>query len=113
MLKSHTLVPERTSPRSSTSCGRRERLRGRAVDGLYNAWIILNNPEQLNSYTTEAVKEVILAFRQASMDRRVVACVFTGVGDRPSAPAAIRRSTPSTTPAIRRNTSSTCGCSTT
>jgi len=28
------------------------------------------------------VKEVILAFRQASMDRSVVACVFTAVGDK-------------------------------
>ena len=55
---------------------------GSSVDGLYNAWIILNNPKQLNSYTTDALKELILAFREASMDRRVVAVVFTAVGDR-------------------------------
>jgi 6-oxo-cyclohex-1-ene-carbonyl-CoA hydrolase len=42
----------------------------------------LNNPAQLNSYTTDAIKELILAFRQASMDRRVVAVVFTAVGNR-------------------------------
>ena len=55
---------------------------GKKVKGLFNAWITLNNPKQYNSYTTDAVKEVILAFRQASMDRSVVAVVFTAVGDK-------------------------------
>ena len=55
---------------------------GKPVDGLYNAWIILNNPKQFNSYTTQAVKEIILAFGEASNDRSVVAVVFTGVGDK-------------------------------
>lgn len=55
---------------------------GEVIDGLYNSWIILNNPSQLNSYTTSAVKELILAFREASCDRSVVAVVFTAVGDR-------------------------------
>ena len=50
--------------------------------GLYSAWIILDNEKQLNSYTTEMVKSVILAFRQASAARDVVAVVFTGAGDR-------------------------------
>jgi 6-oxo-cyclohex-1-ene-carbonyl-CoA hydrolase len=55
---------------------------GKPIDGLYNKWIILNNPKQYNSYTTGAVKEVILAFREASNDRDVVAVVFTGAGDK-------------------------------
>ena len=55
---------------------------GNPIEGLYNAWIILNNPQQYNSYTTQAVKEVILAFREASNDRSVVATVFTAVGDK-------------------------------
>ncbi len=55
---------------------------GKPIEGLYNAWIILNNPNQYNSYTTQAVKEVILAFREASNDRSVVAIVFTAVGDK-------------------------------
>jgi len=55
---------------------------GVAVEGLHQTWIWLDNEKQLNSYTTEAVKEVILAFRRASMDRRCVAVVFTAVGDR-------------------------------
>jgi len=55
---------------------------GTPVKDLYNAWIILNNPKQFNSYTTAAVKEIILAFGEASNDRSVVAVVFTAVGDK-------------------------------
>jgi 6-oxo-cyclohex-1-ene-carbonyl-CoA hydrolase len=55
---------------------------GNPIEGLYNAWIFLNNPSQFNSYTTGAVKEVILAMREASNDRSVVAVVFTAVGDK-------------------------------
>jgi 6-oxo-cyclohex-1-ene-carbonyl-CoA hydrolase len=55
---------------------------GASVDGLHTVWITLNNPEQLNSYTTGSVKEVILAFRRASVDRAAVAVVFTATGDR-------------------------------
>jgi 6-oxo-cyclohex-1-ene-carbonyl-CoA hydrolase len=56
--------------------------KGREVAGLYNAWITLDNPGQYNSYTTDMVKQVILAFRAASNARDVVAVVFTGVGDK-------------------------------
>jgi 6-oxo-cyclohex-1-ene-carbonyl-CoA hydrolase len=56
--------------------------RGHALDGLYNVWITLDNPKQYNSYTTEMVKGVILAFRQASAMRDVVTVVFTGTGDK-------------------------------
>ncbi len=55
---------------------------GEVVPEIYNAWIILNNPKQYNSYTTTAVKEIILAFGEASNDRSVVAVVFTGVEDK-------------------------------
>ena len=55
---------------------------GNKIEGLYNAWISLNNPLQYNSYTTDAVKEIVLAFREASNDRSVVAIVFTAVGDK-------------------------------
>lgn len=56
--------------------------KGEVVEGLYSAWIILNNPAQYNSYTTKMVKGVTAGFVKASMDRSVVAVVFTGVGDR-------------------------------
>jgi len=55
---------------------------GSEAEGLYNAWIVLNNPKQYNSYTTDMCKAVILAFRRASMDRAVNAVVFTAVGDK-------------------------------
>ncbi len=54
--------------------------KGNAVEGLYSAWIILNNPRQYNSYTTEMVKGVISGFHKASMDRSVVAVIFTAMG---------------------------------
>ncbi len=52
------------------------------VPGLYTAWIWLNNPKQYNSYTTEMIKGVIAGMHRASMDRTVVAIIFTAVGDR-------------------------------
>jgi 6-oxo-cyclohex-1-ene-carbonyl-CoA hydrolase len=55
---------------------------GAPVAGLYNVWITLNNPAQFNSYTTDMVKCVILAFREASAARDAVAVVFTGTGDK-------------------------------
>jgi 6-oxo-cyclohex-1-ene-carbonyl-CoA hydrolase len=55
---------------------------GSEVPGLYNAWIWLDNPGQYNSYTTDMVKGVILAFRAASNARDVNCVVFTGVGDK-------------------------------
>ncbi len=56
--------------------------KGEDVEGLHQVWITLNNPGHLNSYTTDMVKEVILAFRQASNDRGAVAVIFTGAGER-------------------------------
>jgi 6-oxo-cyclohex-1-ene-carbonyl-CoA hydrolase len=55
---------------------------GNVVEGLYSVWITLNNPRQYNSYTTEMVKGVIAGFHNASLDRSVVAAVFTGAGDK-------------------------------
>jgi 6-oxo-cyclohex-1-ene-carbonyl-CoA hydrolase len=82
MLKSHTLVPDvefraiRYELRPAISPA------GQPVPGLFNAWIVIDNPAQLNSYTTDIAKEIVLAFRQASMDRRVVCVVFTATGDK-------------------------------
>jgi 6-oxo-cyclohex-1-ene-carbonyl-CoA hydrolase len=55
---------------------------GNKVKGLNSAWITLNNPAQYNSYTTDMVKGVIAGFHKASMDRSVVAAIFTAAGDR-------------------------------
>ncbi|MFI5021122.1 MAG: 6-oxocyclohex-1-ene-1-carbonyl-CoA hydratase [Alphaproteobacteria bacterium] len=80
-LKDHTLAPfsvaglkfEKRPARTPASA---------VVPGLYNAWIILDNPTQFNAYTTDMVKGALLAFRAASVARDVVAVVFTGSGDR-------------------------------
>lgn len=50
------------------------------VKGLYTAWVRLNNPKQYNSYTTEMAKGVKAAFENASVDRSIVAVIFTGTG---------------------------------
>jgi 6-oxo-cyclohex-1-ene-carbonyl-CoA hydrolase len=55
---------------------------GSVIAGLHSVRITLDNPRQLNSYTTEMVKDVILGFRRASNDRACVAVVFTGGGTR-------------------------------
>jgi len=53
---------------------------GNVMDGLFVSWIRLNNPKQYNSYTTEMVKGVIAGIENVSLDRSVVAAVFTGTG---------------------------------
>ncbi|KAF1085758.1 1,4-Dihydroxy-2-naphthoyl-CoA synthase [Sporotomaculum syntrophicum] len=55
---------------------------GEEVPGLYTAWVILNNPSQYGSYTTEMVKGVIAGAAKASADRSVAAMIFTSVGDK-------------------------------
>ncbi len=55
---------------------------GEVTEGVYTAWIVLNNPRQYNSYTTDMVKSVIAGFQNASLDRSVAAVIFTAVGDR-------------------------------
>ena len=55
---------------------------GKTAAGLYNFWIWLDNAAQYNSYTTDMVKGIILAFRAASNSRDVNCVVFTTVGDK-------------------------------
>jgi 6-oxo-cyclohex-1-ene-carbonyl-CoA hydrolase len=82
MLKSHDLVDDLEFTEIKYELHPARDPAGDPAEGLFNAWIILDNPRQYNSYTTDAVKEVILAMRQASADRRVVSVVFTATGDR-------------------------------
>ncbi|MBX3460844.1 MAG: 6-oxocyclohex-1-ene-1-carbonyl-CoA hydratase [Planctomycetes bacterium] len=81
-LVNHELLPDYTFRHIRYERRTLRDPKGREMDGLYNAWIWLNNERQFNSYTTDAIKEIILAFRRASMDRAVVAAVFTAVGDK-------------------------------
>jgi 6-oxo-cyclohex-1-ene-carbonyl-CoA hydrolase len=81
-MKNHDLT-ERLMPREILVTRRPVRDRdGIQVTGLHAVQITLNNPRELNSYTTATVKEVILALREASNDRAAVAVVLTGAGDR-------------------------------
>ena len=81
-MKNHELVAE--TPITNVRYEERPCLDsgGAPIEGLHNVWIQLDNPEQLNSYTTAALKDLILGFRRASCDRAAVAVVFTGTGTR-------------------------------
>ena len=81
-MKNHNLVE--APPRANILVERRPVLArdGSPVAGLHNVWITLNNPAELNSYTTDMAKEIILALREASNDRAAVAVVLTGAGNR-------------------------------
>ncbi len=83
-MKDHNLVGEQSRLSANVRYEKRpvKASDGQPVSGLYNAWITLDNAGQFNSYTTEMVKAVILAFRAASVARDVVAVVFTGAGDK-------------------------------
>ena len=82
ILKSHDLVDAVGAPGVRYEMRTARKPDGVAVAGLYNAWITLDNPAQFNSYTTDMVKGVILAFRAASCARDVNCVVFTGAGDK-------------------------------
>jgi 6-oxocyclohex-1-ene-carbonyl-CoA hydrolase len=81
-LTDHHLVTDASSGHVRVERRPARRPDGSAAPGLHHVWITLDNPEQLNSYTTGMVKELILAFREASNDRAAVAVVFTGQGTR-------------------------------
>jgi 6-oxo-cyclohex-1-ene-carbonyl-CoA hydrolase len=81
-FKDHALTPEASRPGVRFERRNARTPDGKVADGLYNAWITLDNPSQFNSYTTDMVKGVILAFRAASEMRDVSAVVFTGAGDK-------------------------------
>src|SRR5689334_5725246 len=81
-LKSHDLVDHASRAGVRYELRAAHRPDGTAAAGLYNAWITLDNEAQFNSYTTDMVKAVILAFRAASNARDVNCVVFTGAGDK-------------------------------
>jgi 6-oxo-cyclohex-1-ene-carbonyl-CoA hydrolase len=85
-LKDHSLIgPEHWGTEAPCTMYEKRALldpEGKPVESLYTAWVTLNNPAQYNSYTTEMAKGVIAGFHAASLDRSVVAVVFTAAGDR-------------------------------
>src|SRR5437763_607336 len=81
-FKDHDIAPQPETPMVRYEKRPAKKPDGTVVPGLYNAWITLDNPSQYNSYNTEMVKAVILAFRKASNARDVNCVVFTGAGDK-------------------------------
>ena len=81
-FKNHDLVDDIAKPGVRYETRPASEPDGTIVPGLFNAWITLDNPAQYNSYTTDMVKGVILAFRAASNARDVNCVVFTGAGDK-------------------------------
>jgi 6-oxo-cyclohex-1-ene-carbonyl-CoA hydrolase len=81
-FKDHNLTPPASAPGVDYDEAPVHDAAGGRAAGLHAVRITLNNPGQLNSYTTDMVKAVILAFRRASNDRGAVAVVFTGAGAR-------------------------------
>lgn len=81
-MKNHNLI-ENFSPARILVERKPARTRdGGEAAGLHHVWITLNNPDELNSYTTDMAKEIILALREASNDRGAVTVVLTGAGTR-------------------------------
>ena len=81
-FKNHDLVDDIAKPGVRYEKRPAKTSDGNVAAGLYNAWITLDNPTQFNSYTTDMVKGVILAFRAAGNARDVNCVVFTGAGDK-------------------------------
>jgi len=82
MLKGHDLAESPAAPGIRYEKRPAKAPDGRVAEGLYNAWIWLDNAGQFNSYTTDMVKGLILAFRAASSARDVNAVVFAAAGDK-------------------------------
>jgi len=81
-FKNHDLTAKSTIPGIRYDEVPVRRPDGAEVEGLHAVRIMLDNPRQLNSYTTDMVRGIILGMRSASNDRGCVAVVFTGAGDR-------------------------------
>ena len=81
-LKDHDLTPRRDAPGILYDETLVKDAGGKVAPGLHTVRITLDNPSQLNSYTTDMVKGVILGLHRASNDRAAVAVVFTGSGHR-------------------------------
>jgi 6-oxocyclohex-1-ene-carbonyl-CoA hydrolase len=55
---------------------------GTEVDGLYAAYIWMNNEKQGNSYATETLKTLTRLINRASHNPRIVAIIYSGIGTR-------------------------------
>jgi 6-oxo-cyclohex-1-ene-carbonyl-CoA hydrolase len=81
-LKNHDLVADASCPGVLYDEEPISAPDGTPVKELHATRITLDNPKQMNSYTTAMVKGVILGMRRASNDRGCVAVILTGSGNR-------------------------------
>ncbi len=56
--------------------------RGETVDGVFNAWITIDNPRQFNAYSIDMLKALQSSIKAASEARDIVAVVLTGAGSK-------------------------------
>jgi 6-oxo-cyclohex-1-ene-carbonyl-CoA hydrolase len=82
LLKDHTLAPATEIDSLRYEERPLQDDAGAVVADLHSVRITLDNPSQLNSYTTDMIKGVIAGMRRASVDRAAVAVEFTGSGTR-------------------------------
>ena len=81
MLKNHELVQDYDFTHIRYERRPLRKPNGETVEGLFNAWIVMDNPSQLNSYTTDAVKERLKANTQEAADRGAFGAPTFFVGD--------------------------------
>lgn len=80
MSKNHDLVDASDFPGLCYELRSAKDKSDNPISDLFNAWIFLDNEPQLNSFTTDMLKSLVLAFKKASNDRRVNAIVLSGKG---------------------------------
>lgn len=81
-MKSHELVPDAKVTHLRYETHPVKDVDGNVVEGLHDVWIWIDNPNELNSYTTDVLRDLQVALRRASCDRACVAVVLTGIGNR-------------------------------
>jgi 6-oxo-cyclohex-1-ene-carbonyl-CoA hydrolase len=81
VLTDHNLVPDAAiAPGVLYEKRPAKRADGSVAEGLFNAWVILDNQKQLNALTVDMMKGATMALRQASLARDVVCIVLTASG---------------------------------
>ena len=93
------------------SAGYEDILYHKSPEGI--AKITINRPQVRNAFRPRTVKEMLQALADARYDDKVGSIILTGFGEKPSAPAATRRSAATTvaTRTMKAPITSTCSTS--
>lgn len=79
-LINHTIALAETVPGVVVEKRPARTEKGGVVEGLFNAWVIIDNQKQFNAYSIGMLKAIQSAIKEASEARDVVAVVLTGAG---------------------------------